>query len=199
MGVPNCTAMRILCSAVSGLALLAAAGCTPVRVPDGAVMPVNLGGTPVMSDEGAMQLSAYALGVPSRTAGDAVNGARAIASIDYLAAALYLNPRWDYVSITTKAQMVRGRTEEREVLGIDPRAPTQEVVDRLMAVASAMEGRNVAAAQQALTSPAFTFGPQRTLAMLTNLPYLPDANVAAQKANLESTPPSGHCGIFPCS
>lgn len=189
--------MRYEAGRVTALFLMLAA-CTPVIVPDGATMPRNQGGTPIMSDEGAIWLSAYALAVPSRTAGDPVTAARAAASIDYLASALYLNPRWDDVSITTKAQMVQGRAAMRQALGIAPAATTQDVVDRLIAASNAMEGRDVAQAERALTSPVFTLGPDPTLALLTNLPYVPAANIAAQKANQESTPRSGHCGNFPC-
>lgn len=181
------------------VAMLAA--CTPVIPPDTAIMPRSAAGTPVMSDEGAMQLSAYALGVPSRTRDDPVTGARAIAAIDYLAGALYSNPRFVYVTAVTKSQMVLGKAEVRRVLGIDPRASSQEVVDRLIAAAGAMEGRDTAQADAALTSPAFTLGPPRTLAMLANLPYLPAADVAAQKASQEAEPRTGrlHRRIFPPS
>ena len=188
--------IRIAAALAAGLCI---AGCTPVTPPDTAVMPLTLGGTPVLSDVGAMQLSSYALGAPSRTSGDPVTGARAVASIDYLAGALYSNPHWVYVSAVTKAQMVEGKSEVRRVLGIDPRASSQDVVDRLIAASYAMEGRDVARANEALTSPAFTLGPGPTLALLTDLPYLPAANVAAQKANQESTPRDGRCRRLKCS
>ena len=171
--------------------VLALTACAPTLLPDTAVMPRTLAGTPALSDEGAMYLSSYALGVPSRTAGDAVSGARAVASIDYLAGALSSNPRWLYVSAATKGRMVQGRAEVRKVLGIDPRASSQEVVDRLMSASNAIEARDSAAAAMALSSPVFTLGPRQTLAMLTDLPYLPAANVAAQNAARESVQRTG--------
>ncbi len=182
----------------AALVLIAVAACTPVVPPDTAIMPRTLGGTPIMSDEGAMYLSSYALGVPSRTGGDPVTGARAAASIDYLAGALYSNPRWDYVSAVTKSQMVLGKAEVRQVLGIAPGASSQEVVDRLIAASNAMEGRDLSRADAALASPAFTLGSRQTLALLTDLPYMPAANIAAQKAKQESISRMGRCRRMAC-
>jgi hypothetical protein len=81
--------------------------------------------------------------------------------------------------------MLRGREEVRSVLGIAPGTRSQEVVDRLVAAASALQSGNRAAAESALDSPRFTLGPQRTLALLDNLPPLPEANVAAQRTNAQ--------------
>jgi hypothetical protein len=171
--------------------------CTPTPLPDTAVMPRSVAGTPFMSDEGAIQLAAYALGSPSRTRDNPVQGARAIAAIDYLAGALYSNPRWDRMSATPKQLMLQGRVEVRQVVGIPPAARSQEVVDLLLAASNALAAQNTAAARAALSNPAFTLGPQATEARLANLPSLPQANRAAQRANTEVYPRGRNC-VPPC-
>lgn len=177
---------------LSGLAAVTAAGlalfaCTPVIPPDTAIMPRTAAGTPIMSDQGAIQTAAYVLGDPSRTAGQPGEAARALAAVDYLAGALYSNPHWVGIPAITKIQMVQGREEERAYLGIAPAVPSQLVVDGLMRAATALDAGDTAAAEAALPASTFTLGPQATVARLTHLPYLQAANVAAQHANYDIT------------
>jgi hypothetical protein len=161
-------------------------------------MPRTAAGTPFMTDDGAIQLSSYLLGSPTRMQGNPVQGARAIASIDYLAGALYSNPRWDRMSATPKQLMLQGRVEVRQALGIPPTARSQDVVDRLIAASIAFETHNTQAADAALSSPVFSLGPDATAARLANLPPLPTANWAAQRANAETFPRTGSCRNIPC-
>lgn len=165
------------------LTALALSACGSIYVPNTAIMPRTTAGTPVMSDQGAIELSSYALGSPGRTAGDPGEAARALAAVDYLAGALYSNPHWTGFPSITKIQMVQGRDEVRSVLGVPPGTPSQVVVDDLIRASQAFDARDTAAAEAALPASVFTLGPQRTVALLTNLPYLPQANVAAQQAN----------------
>lgn len=170
--------------AAAVLALILAS-CAFAQEVDTAVMPRSAVGTPVMTDEGAIGLAAYALGSPARTRGRPVEAALGLAAVDYLAGALSTNPRWDGISASVRGLMLQGRQEVRSTLGIAPGTSSQEVVDRLVAAASALQAGNQAAAESALNSPRFTLGPQRTLALLDNLPPLRQANVAAQRANAE--------------
>lgn len=173
-------------NSLSGLALAASlvlAGCGGPTLVDTAVMPLNGGGTPLLSDQGAIQYSAYVLGSPGQAAGKPGDAARALASIDYLAGALYSNPHWTGFPAITKQLMLQGRAEVRRYLAVAPGTPSQVVVTDLLRAAAAFEGQDVAAAKAALPASVFTLGPDRTTALLTNMPPLPQANVAAQQAN----------------
>ena len=57
------------------------------------------------------------------------------------------------------------------------------MVDSLIAAAQAFDAGDVAAQRAALPVNVFTRGPDQTIALLTNLPDLPAANVAAQRTN----------------
>ncbi len=173
--------------AVAAFAVLAAAACSAITIPDYANMPLTSAGTPVMSDQGAIGTAAYLLASPSRTAGNPAEGARAMAAVDYLAGALYENPHWTAFPAITKVQMLQGREEERAYLGVAPGTPSQVVVDSLMRVSAALEAGDTRAAEAALPPHAFTYGPQETIARLSHLPYLTVASVAAQKANADIT------------
>jgi hypothetical protein len=166
------------------LAALAVSACGSIYQPNTAIMPDTAAGTPVMSDQGAIGLASYALASPSRTAGDPGEAARALASVDYLAGALYSNPHWVGFPAIAKIQMVQARNEIRQLLAVPPGTPSQAVVDGLIRASEAFDAGNTAAAEAALPASVFTLGPTRTAALLSNLPYLPQANVAAQQANL---------------
>ncbi len=174
---------RALCATV----LAATAACGTAFVPDTAIMPLTGGGTPVLSDQGAIQTASYALGERSRTAGQPGEAARALASIDYLAGALYTNPHWSGIPATTKLRMLQGRAEVRSYLAVAPGTPSQAVVNGLIRAADALEAGDTATASAALPASVFTRGPAGTIALLSNLPYLQQANVAAQNANADIT------------
>ena len=169
------------------VALAAMAACGAATIQDTAIMPRTSAGTPVMSDQGAIQTASYSLGVPSRTAGRPGEAARALAAVDYLAGALYSNPHWDGIPATTKLRMLQGRAEVRSYLGVAPGTPSQVVVNDLIRASYALEGQDTAGASAALSNPVFTRGPAATIALLDRLPYLPAANVAAQNANHDIT------------
>ncbi len=181
-------------SALPLVAALALSGCSSIYVPDTAIMPRTAAGTPALSDQGAIQTASYALGSRSRTAGRPGEAARALASVDYLAGALYTNPHWTGIPATTKLQMVQGRKEVRQVLAVAPGTPSQVVVDDLIRAADAFDAHDTAAAMAALSPSVFTLGPQRTTAILSDLPYLQQANVAAQAANDDITYNCGNTG-----
>jgi len=104
------------------LALLATAACGAQTNYDVAIMPRNAGGTPVMSDQGAIGLASYALGNRSS---------------------------------------IEGHPAE----------------------AQAFDAADVAGQRSALPGSVFTRGPDQTIALLTHLPQMPAANVAAQRTN----------------
>jgi hypothetical protein len=146
-------------------------GCAPTPTPDTAIMPLTGAGTPQMSDTGAIGLASYVLGSPSRYDGHPADAARALAAVDYLAGALYANPHWVGIPAESKLRMLQARTE---------------VLDGLMAAANALAGDDTAAARAALPSSVFGLGPDRTIALLNNLPPLPAADAAAQYLNYDT-------------
>jgi hypothetical protein len=82
----------------------------------------------------------------------------------------------------TKQEMLQARVDVRRVLGIRPDAPSQLVVNALLAFAGFWSVGNQPAAMQVLASPVFTLPPQHTLQILTNIPYIQSANVATMDA-----------------
>ena len=118
--------------------------------------------------------------------------------MDYFAGALQWNVRWPDISTLTKSLMLQARPEVRAAIGVTPNARSQEVVDRLLAAASALNEHDTAGARMALTSPVFTLGPDATLAKLSDMPYLPKANWAIQEADREAFPTSS-CMMGSCT
>ena len=172
-------------------------GCTAAPLPDTAIMPTTGAGTPIMSDQGAIGLSAYVLGERSRVDGHPADAARALAAIEYLAGALYSNPHWVGFPAQHKQLMLQARLEVRQVLDVSPGASSQAVVDGLLAAATAFSAQDESAVERALPASVFGLGPQRTAALLRNLPELRTASAAAQYANADTMT---NCGFSPnCS
>lgn len=155
-------ALLLLCSAL--------AGCGVLPKNDTAAMPNNRFGGPVMNQNEAIALSAYALRYPQNTRGNPALAARAIAAEDWLAGQDLLTP--DFGEYMPVAQVPWGefRREVRASIGVAPGTPSQVVVDHLLAVSDALKSGDRAAAEAQLQPPAFTLGPQRTLQVLANLP-----------------------------
>ena len=78
------------------------------------------------------------------------------------------------------------RDQLRQILGIRPDAPPQVVVNTLLALSLNLETGNRPATLQVLASPMFTLPPERTLQVLSNLPYVQEANLATTRAENQS-------------
>ena len=180
-------------------ALLAAmvAGCAVTPLPDTAQILPGAFGSNEDPETTAINLSSWALALPSRTRNDPGDAARATASVDFLAGDLYANPRFQDISPVYKQQMLNARTEVRQVLGIVPGALSQEVVNRLLTAGNAIAAGDHAGTLAALDTPEFTYGPERTLALLNDLPPLPIANVATAHIGAVYLHTDGSCG-FTC-
>lgn len=174
---------------LAGLSLASCAAETPM--PSTSRLPPLAMGSNGDQDIAAINLASWALAAPRRTANDPVNAARAAAAVEYLAGELERSPRWDDVSPLTKMQMLSARQEVRRTLGVAPNAPSQAVVDGLIGAANALSAHDTAAAERALSAPAFTRPPAQTLQVLTNLPYLQMANIATQRASQQAYPDDG--------
>jgi len=154
------------------LGALALAGCaggglTPMNT---ATMPLNQYGAPLMSQGAAINLSSWALNDPAVTAGKPELAARAIAAEDWLAGQTILYGNYGAYSPGGEYAWQVFRRQVRAAIGVPQDAPSQELVDRLLATASALKAGNVAAARAQLSAPIFTLGPDRTLAALGDLP-----------------------------
>lgn len=159
--------------------LLAFAGCAPGPPVDAAQMPWQSGlGDPA----NAIQYAAWAFASPSRTRNDPVSGARAIATLDYLGGALLNNPAWMAFSPIIADQMHDARTSMRRTLGIAPTASSQFVVNSMLNASAAMAHGDRQAALTFLSGPIYSLGPDQTLVLLTNLPFIHMANVATIQA-----------------
>jgi hypothetical protein len=169
-------------------AAVALAGCAVTPPPDTSQIPPGALGGNADNDIMAINTAEWAFANPARTRGNVVNGIRAVISIDYLAGQLSSSPRWDYMSPLTKQQMLEARLEVRRALGIQPTAPSQAVVNALLALSV---NPTPATADQILRPPVFTLPPDETLARLDNLPYLPIANQASARAGAQEFPSSG--------
>jgi hypothetical protein len=172
------------------LAMLApcVAACQSTPPPDTARAPTAAFGSNGDTDVSAINIASWAFAGPANTRARPIEGAQAVAAVEYLAGELSSSPRWDFMSPLTKIQMLQARVEVRRVVGIAPQASSQQVLDALLAAASALQAHDEAAALKALTDPVFTRPAEQVLATLTNLPYLPEANIATQHALLQEQP-----------
>jgi hypothetical protein len=171
--------------APAALALLLAACTPPPYPPDTARLPPGSFGTNEDQDTAAINFGEYAWADTARLYGRPADGARAVASVDYLAGELTTSPRWDNIGADTKLQMLQARADVRRAAGIAPGAPSQLVVNALVAAYAALAAQDTRGALAALSAPVFTLGPQATLQRLGTLPAVQAANVATTKAEEE--------------
>jgi hypothetical protein len=175
------------------LACLSLAACnTVVAYPRPPFIPPGALGTNQDPDTAAVLLASYTFGARSRMIGNPIGVARAAAAAEYLAAALPYVPRWQIINPIIIQQMIQGRAELHQALGIAPGAPPQAVVNGLLSAADAFAIGNPMAAAPALNPAIFTLGPQQTLNILANMPFLPTLNVATIRLNNEFLGPNGN-------
>lgn len=159
------------------------AGCAGMKpdVPDTAQLPQGALGGGLDPDVTAANLAQWAFADSGRTYGRPIEAARAAASLDYLAGQVTSSPRWANVSVLTKAQLLQGRAELRAALGVAPGASSQQVVDSLVNAGNALAANDPVGAARTLGAPVFPAGAEKTLATLSNLPYLRMANVSTMR------------------
>ncbi len=184
--------MRVLTVVPVVALLLAGCGAQPPP-PTTATLPPGLFG-PADQDLAAIQYAQFTFADASRTYGKPVDGAEAVLAMDYIAGALNTNPRWNTVSSTTQAELLQARADTRAAVGIAPDAPSQLVVDSLVAARNDLASNNAAAAVVVLTNPAFPAGGAQTIQVLANLPYIRMADVATQHLGEELNGPDNSGG-----
>lgn len=182
--------MRIQVGVVALCACLGACGSLPANG-DTPYLPLGAFGVFEDNDTAAMNQSSWALASPDRTRNDPIDAANAVIAVEYLAGELRSSPRWSYLATTPKTQMLQARQNLREVVGIEPNAPPQLVVNALLATVAALRAGNEPVALQALSAPIFTQPPPETLAHLANLPYVRSANLATMQAAEAEFPVGG--------
>jgi len=159
--------------------MLGLTGCATPGPVDTAQAPPGFG---FADPANAIQYSAWAFALPSRTANNPVAAATAVAALDYVAGQLNTNPAWRSGSPIINAEMLRAREAVRRVLGVAPDATSQQVVNSMVIVSNDLQQGNRSGALNALGPPVYTLGPEQTLAVLTNLPHIQAANVATSHA-----------------
>lgn len=166
---------------LTGLTL---AGCAAegLGMPEPARLPrdsVEGAGDPTRA---AVSRAAYAFANPSTLNGRPGVAARAIADMEFLAASLPSDPRFQQRDSLLPVRLAQARTEWRGALGIPAELPAQPVIDRLYAVWRAMSAGDQAAAAAALPPTLIPPGGQAVLARLAALPPLPQTALAANAA-----------------
>lgn len=172
--------MRLVPIAVLLAATIAACGPLPPPV-DTAQLPPGVF-SPLDQDVPAAEYAQYAFADPARTYGNPVAGAQAVLAMDYIAGQMNTNPRWANIPAATQMQLLAGRTQTRQAVGIAPNAPSQLVINSLVAARNNLASGNMDAAARDLDNPAFPAGGARAVQALANLPYIQAANVSTQQA-----------------
>ena len=167
------------------MAMLCVSCAGPVALPvdTARLQPGALGGND--PDLAAIGLASDAFSSASQTYGRPVEAARAAAAVEYLGGVLATSPRWSCLSGVAHEQILGARADVRRVLGVAPGTPSQVVVDDLMRAADALADNDQAAAERALSPPAFAAAPADTVRLLGNLPYLQGVNVATMRVDAE--------------
>lgn len=170
------------------LCLLPSACTPPAPPPSTAFMPPDSLGTNADPQLASLNLAQYVFADPGRTYGNPAEAAKAVAALDYMAGELSTSPRWADMSPITKEQMLQARVAVRQALGIRPDAPSQAVVDSMLAASAALAAGNQQAALAALRSPIYTVPPEEELTRLGNMPFVEIANIATQRAAAQEFP-----------
>jgi hypothetical protein len=179
--------MPLLALYLTACATLPATSATPY-------LPAGVWGMYQDNDIGAINHSAWAFASPANTRGNPVEAAKAVIALEYLAGELRENPRWVGMDAAIKLHMGQARDGLRQIIGIRQDAPPQFVVNALLQLSAGLQFGNQAEAAQALASPVFTYSPQQTMQILSNLPYDQTANLATARAEAQSFPVGGMRG-----
>jgi hypothetical protein len=184
--------MKTSISILLAAALLAGCAGMGSLQTDTAVMPENKFGGPVMNQNDAIAEASWALKDPATTRGNPELAARAIAAEDWLAGQTQLTPDFGDYAPVNEAYWGEFRQQVRASVGIAPGAPSQTVVDALLATADALKS-GAPNPGAALQPPSFTLGPDGTLKALANLPPFPARERAFVELGRHENRPTGNC------
>lgn len=166
---------------LAGLTLLAACNAPGSGYPPPALVSLPRDAVTGAGDptRAAVFNTAYAFGTPASLAGKPEEAARAAANFEYLTIEIPYGARYRTLNAILQPQLEAGRAELRQVLGVRPDAPPQQVIDALYAAARALQAGDPAAADRILSNQNFTAGGATTLATLGALPPMPKVATAA--------------------
>ncbi len=186
------TAVAALCAAV-----ISVSACGYLPPTDTATMPLNEFGGPEMNQNAAIAMAGWALKDPATTHGNPERAARGIAAEDWLAGQDMLTPDFgDYAPVQQVSWSIL-RQQVRAAVGVAPGTPSQIVVNQMLAAAKALHAGDTKAAAAQFQPPAFTFGPDGTLAALGNLPPFPGWGWAFAELGRYENREMGRCfGLF---
>ena len=179
--------IALLASCLAACASLPGTQSTPF-------LPPGVYGVYQDNDVGAINQSAWAFASPANTRGNPIEAAKAVVALEYLSGELKENPRWIGLGSSIPFRLSQARDELRQILGIRLDAPPQVVVNTLLALNLDLATGNHPATMQVLASPLFIQPPERTLQILSNLPYVGTANLATVRAEEQSLPMGGQRG-----
>lgn len=160
------------------------AGCAAegLTTPEAARLPrdsIEGAGDPTAA---AVSRTAFAFANQASLNGRPGDAARAIADMEFLAASLPSDPRYQQRDPLLPVRLAQARTEWRQALGIAPSQPAQPLIDRLYAVWRAMNAGDTETAAATLPPTLIPPGGQAALAKLAALPPLPQTAQAANAA-----------------
>jgi hypothetical protein len=161
--------------------VVTAAACASDTLPDTATMPDGALNTNGDIDIRSLDIAAYDFAHPIK--GDPAQAADAIAALDYMGGKLNTSPRWVIMPSLYRAQMLESREILRQFVGIRPTAPSQAVVDTMLALAQAYRAQDQTEVQRLLGAPIFTVPPSEVAARLNDIPLMPVVNAATTGAD----------------
>jgi hypothetical protein len=167
--------------AVALLGLLVGCGGVDSAQIDTAVMPANVLGTNGDVDVRSLDVAATVFGGPIRN--NPAEAADAIAALDYMGGRLSTAPRWVSVDPLVQDELLQARVIMRRYAGISQSAPSQSVVDTMLALGAAYRADDRAEEQTLLRHPIFTSPPEVTSTRLANVPLIAPVNVATNHAD----------------
>jgi hypothetical protein len=185
---------------VTLVALAALAGCAlPPSPPPPSLgfMPGDAYGTAVIGQDQAMSAlgdAEQSFNHPAAIRGDTAQGALAVASLDAIAGQVNRIPTYQHIDPLVRQDLLDSRIKIRALAGIDPNAPSQLVIDDLVAYATALRSGDTVRANALINAAPFT--PGRTQAFLGNLPYLPEVARATLQTSTQFLPGGGGAPHF---
>jgi hypothetical protein len=185
--------MKIAIPTILAASLLV--GCAALQT-NTAKMPPNAEGGPALNQTEAIALASWALKDPATTKDNPERAARAIAAEDWLAGQSRLSGEFGTYAPVNEVSWGELRRQARAAIGVSPEAPSQVLVDRLLATADDLKAGKTDAATAELSDPIFSLGPQRTLAALRNLPPLPARGQAFYDLARNDNRTTGECGFL---
>jgi hypothetical protein len=173
-------------TALFGLTLLAAcAGQLPgFSASDLPSTPNSLRGTVTDPARSAIGNLSSVFGAPSRVAGQPVQVANAISQMEWLTVDLATNQRFTAMPPMVPGAMLEARNAVRQTFGVAPATTPQAAVTAFDGAAAALASGDGAAAEAAVATVTGQAGAARAVALLSNLPAIPQAaNGVAAAAN----------------